>query len=257
MGGWVFEPWDETFYPARLPKSRQLEYASAQVPTIEVNGTYYSTFKPPTFAKWSADAPDGFKFSLKANRFATNRKVLGSAAESIERFLGSGVTELGDKLGPILWQFMATKKFEPEDFEAFLKLLPASRDGIPLRHALEPRHPSFAVPEFVALARKYGAAIVIADHAEYPQIADITADFVYARLQKGSDDNETCYAPAAMDDWAGRTAQWASGGQPKGLAYADPERKAVKEPRDVFVYFITQGKSRAPHGAMELMRRTG
>ena len=139
MGGWTFEPWDTSFYPEKLSKAKQLSYASRQVPTIAVDGTYYSAFKPPTFAKWAADAPDGFVFSLKAIRFATNRRVLAEAGESVQRFLSSGVSELGDKLGPILWQFAPTKKFDEDDFGAFLKLLPEKQDGVKLRHAVEVR----------------------------------------------------------------------------------------------------------------------
>jgi uncharacterized protein YecE (DUF72 family) len=246
MGGWTFEPWEGTFYPDRLAKAKQLHHASRQVRTIEVNGTYYSTFKPATFAKWAADAPDGFVFALKAIRFSTNRRVLAEAGESVQRFLDSGVAELGDKLGPILWQFAPTKKFDAEDFEGFLKALPEKQDGVKLRHALEVRHDSFVVPEFVALARKYGAAIVYAEHEKYPAIADLTGDFVYARLQRGSDDNENCYTEAGLDHWAARAK-----------TCADPSAKADRKPRDVFVYFITEGKSRAPFGAMALQARVG
>ncbi len=255
MGGWTFEPWEGSFYPDRLAKTRQLHHASRQVKTIEVNGTYYSTFKPATFAKWADDAPEDFVFSLKAIRFATNRKVLADAGESVRRFLDSGVAELGDKLGPILWQFAPTKKFDPADFEGFLRILPDRQDGVPLRHALEVRHDSFAVPEFVALAREYGTAIVYAHHAAYPEIADVTGDFVYARLQRGSDDNENCYAEAALDGWTGRVKEWAAGGQPQDLPYASPDVLAGVRPRDVFVYFITEGKSRAPFGAIALQAR--
>ena len=255
MGGWTFEPWEGTFYPDKLAKAKQLQHAARQVKTIEVNGTYYSTFKPATFAKWAADAPEGFVFSLKAIRFSTNRRVLAEAGESVQRFLDSGVAELGDKLGPILWQFAPTKKFDAADFEGFLKVLPESQDGVALRHALEVRHDSFAVPEFVALARKYGAAIVYAHHATYPEISDVTGDFVYARLQRGSDDNANCYKEAELDGWAARAKTWAAGGQPDDLPYADPAHAADKKPRDVFVYFITEGKPRAPFGAMALQAR--
>jgi len=255
MGGWTFEPWDVSFYPPKLAKTKQLHYAASQAKTIEVNGTYYSTFKPPTFAKWAADAPEGFVFSLKANRFATNRRVLAEAGESVQRFLDSGVAELGDKLGPIVWQFAPTKKFDPADFEGFLRLLPEKHDGVALRHALEVRHDSFDSPDFVALARKYGAAIVYAHHENYPEIADITGDFVYARLQRGSDDNENCYPEKQLDEWAARVKEWAAGGQPADLPHAAPEDRAATRPRDVFVYFITEGKTRAPHGAMALQRR--
>lgn len=255
MGGWTFEPWDTSFYPEKLPKAKQLGYATRQVPTIEVNGTYYSSFKEPTFVKWAKEAPDGFVYSLKGNRFVTNRRVLAEAGESMMRFLGSGVAALGEKLGPILWQFAPTKKFDPQDFEAFLKLLPDSQDGVKLRHALEVRNDSFVTPDFVALARKYGAAIVYADHARYPAIADITGDFIYARLQTGSDDNPDCYTPKALDAWAERARRWAEGKVPADLPLADPAKPAPVQPRDVFVYFITEGKVRAPHGAMALMRR--
>ena len=255
MGGWTFEPWNAAFYPEKLAKAKQLQYASRQVPTIEVNGTYYSSFKEPTFVKWAQETPDDFVFSLKGNRFVTNRRVLGEAGESMMRFLGSGVAALGKKLGPILWQFMPTKKFDPDDFEAFLKLLPEKQDGVKLRHAVEVRHDSFAVPEFVALARKHQVAIVYADHAKYPAIADITGDFVYARLQTGKDDNPDCYAPKALDEWADRARQWAAGKAPADLPRADPSAEVPVKPRDVFVYFITEGKVRAPFGAMALLKR--
>lgn len=255
MGGWTFEPWDTSFYPEKLPKTRQLGYATRQVPTIEVNGTYYSSFKEPTFVKWAKEAPDGFIYSLKGNRFVTNRRVLSEAGESMMRFLGSGIAALGEKLGPILWQFAPTKKFDLEDFEAFLKLLPDSQDGVKLHHALEVRHDSFVTPDFVALARRYRAAIVYADHARYPAIADITGDFIYARLQTGSDDNPDCYTPEALDAWAERARIWAEGKAPADLKVVDPENPAADQPRDVFIYFITEGKVRAPHGAMALMQR--
>jgi len=255
MGGWTFEPWETSFYPDKLSKAKQLQYASRQVPTIEVNGTYYSSFKEPTFVKWANESPEGFVFSLKGNRFVTNRRVLGEAGESMMRFLESGVAALGEKLGPILWQFAPTKKFDPDDFEAFLKLLPEKQDGVKLRHALEVRHDSFVVPEFPELARKYGAAVVYADHATYPAIADITGDFIYARLQTGKDDNPDCYEPERLDRWAERAKAWASGRAPDDLPKADPDTTAPETPRDVFVYFITEGKVRAPFGAMALMKR--
>lgn len=257
MGGWTFEPWEGTFYPDKLSKAKQLQFATAQVPTIEVNGTYYSSFKEPTFLKWANEAPDGFVYALKGNRFVTNRRVLGEAGESMMRFLGSGVAALDDKLGPILWQFAPTKKFDADDFEAFLKLLPEKQDGVKLRHAVEVRHDSFVVPEFAALARKHDVAIVYADHAKYPAIADVTGDFVYARLQTGSDDNHDCYTPKALDEWAARAKIWADGGMPADLPRADPSTDAPAKPRDVFVYFITEGKVRAPFGAMALMKRLG
>jgi uncharacterized protein YecE (DUF72 family) len=257
MGGWTFEPWEGTFYPDDLPKKKQLEYAASQVPTIEVNGTYYSGFKPETYAKWNAETPENFVFSIKGNRFVTNRKVLGEAEESMKKFFSQGLEELGPKLGPIVWQFAPTKKFEPDDFEGFLKLLPAKTGGLALRHVLEVRHGSFAVPEFVALAEKYKAAICYAHHHDYPEFADVTSDLVYARLQKGEDDIPTAYKPKELDAWASRAKLWAAGGQPDDLPLADPSRKLKKEPRDVFVYIIHEGKLRAPQGAMAFMERVG
>jgi uncharacterized protein YecE (DUF72 family) len=255
MGGWTFEPWEGTFYPEKLAKKKQLEFASRQVPTIEVNGTYYSGFTPATYAKWNAETPDGFVFSIKGNRFVTNRKVLAEAGESMAKFFAQGLQELGPKLGPIVWQFAPTKKFEPDDFEGFLKLMPEKVGSLKLRYALEVRNGSFAVPEFVAMARKYGVAICYAHHHEYPEFADITSDFVYARLQKGEDKNPTAYTPKDMDRWAERAKVWAAGGQPDDLPYADPSAKAKTEPRDVFAYIIHEGKLRAPQGAMALMER--
>lgn len=253
MGGWTFEPWEGSFYPDKLAKTKQLQFASRQVKTIEVNGTYYSTFKPATFAKWAAETPDDFVFSLKAIRFSTNRRILSEAGESVLRFLDSGVCELGEKLGPILWQFAPTKKFDAEDFEGFLKLLPQSHQGVPLRHALEVRHDSFIDANFVALARKYGCAIVYAHHETYPEIADVTGDFIYARLQKGSDDYPECYDQQSMKQWGERCKIWQNGEIPDDLPYVSNDHVKITA-RDVFVYFITSGKVRAPHGAIALQK---
>lgn len=252
IGGWTFDPWEGSFYPEKLAKKRQLEYAASKLKVIEVNGTYYGSQKPATFAKWASEVPDGFIFSLKASRFTTNRKVLADAGESIEKFLTQGLVELGDHLGPLLWQFAPTKKFEPDDFEAFLKLLPEKLEGLPLRHVVEVRHDSFKVQEFVALLEKYKVAPVCAEHFDYPMVADVTADFVYARLQKGSDDIATCYADGEMKAWATRLKTWAEGGVPADLPLVDEARKVAKLPRDVFAFFIHEGKVNAPQGAMAM-----
>lgn len=257
IGGWTFEPWEGTFYPDKLVKKRQLEYAASKLSVIEVNGTYYGSQKPETFAKWASEVPGGFIFSLKASRFTTNRKVLADAGESIEKFLTQGLVELGDHLGPLLWQFAPTKKFEPDDFEAFLKLLPEKLEGLPLRHVVEVRHDSFKVPEFVALLEKYNIAPVCAEHFDYPMISDVTADFVYARLQKGSDDIPTCYADGDMKAWANRLETWSQGGVPDDLPLVDDGRKVKKEPRDVFAFFIHEGKVNAPQGAMAMQELVG
>ncbi|MDE2486965.1 MAG: DUF72 domain-containing protein [Alphaproteobacteria bacterium] len=255
MGGWTFEPWRGVFYPKGLKHADELEYAARHVSAIEINGTYYSTFKPESWAKWRACTPDGFKFTVKASRFCTNRRVLADMGESMAKFMGQGLAELGDRLGPILWQFMGTKKFDPDDFEGFLKLLPRKQDGIAIQHAVEPRHDSFKVPEFVALCRKHDVAVVLADHASYPMIPDVTGPFVYARLQTGSDDVETAYAAGDLDLWARRFETYAAGGRPDDLAAVSPE-EAPRAPRDVYAFVIHEGKVRAPAGAMALIERT-
>ena len=254
IGGWTFEPWRGTFYPEKLSQAKELGYAAQQLATIEVNGTYYSTQSPKTFAKWRSETPEGFVFSLKGPRYAVNRRVLGEAGESIERFLKSGLSELGDRLGPLLWQFAPTKKFDAGDFGAFLDLLPDKEGGVPLRHALEVRHPSFCVPEFIVLARKHNAAVVFADHAKYPAIPDVTADFVYARLQRGKDEVPTAYPPKDLASWADRAKAWASGAAPDDLTLVAPEHPAPVKPRDAFVYFIHEGKVRAPQAAMAFQK---
>ncbi|MDX2234690.1 MAG: DUF72 domain-containing protein [Hyphomonadaceae bacterium] len=256
VGGWTYEPWKDNFYPAGLSAAKELGFASRALRAIEVNGTFYSTFKPPTFRKWAGETPDDFVFTLKANRFAVNRKVLGSAAESVERFLGSGVEELGPKLGPILWQLAGTKKFDAEDIAAFLKLLPAKLGKLKLRHALEARHESFRTPAFVALAKKHNVAIVYADDDKYPAFADLTADFVYARLQDTDAKYKNGYAPKALDRWAAVAKAWAAGEAPPDLAYADKPISDGKA-RDVFIFMIAGAKEKNPAAAMALQARVG
>jgi len=254
IGGWTYEPWRGTFFPEKWPHKRELEYASRHVTAIEVNGTYYGSQKPATFASWAETAPDGFVFALKASRFCTNRKVLAEAGPSIDKFVDQGIIELGDKLGPILWQFMATKKFEPEDFDAFLKLLPAKHGGLTLRHAVQIRHESFLVPEFVEMARTAGVAVVHADSADYPALADVTADFVYARLENAREEEPSGYNDAALDRWRDVAQTWAAGGLPEGLPYV-AEAAPGTGPRDTFVFMINGAKIRAPQGAMALIKR--
>ena len=254
IGGWTFEPWRGLFFPDGLAQSKELEYASRQMTAIEVNGTYYGSMKPASFIKWRQETPDDFVFSLKAPRFATNRKVLAESGPSIEKFFESGPAELGPKLGPILWQFMPTKKFEPDDFAAFLDLLPAACGSLKLRHAIEVRHESFLTPDFIALARNANAAVVFADTPKYPQIADLTGDFVYARLQDAKAEIETGYDDKALDRWAEVAKTWAAGAAPEGLAYvAEPKPAAAK--RDVFVFMINGAKERAPAAAKALIGR--
>lgn len=253
IGGWTFEPWRGTFFPEKWPIKRELEYASRQLTAIEINGTYYSGFKPATFEGWAKVVPDDFVFTVKASRFCTNRKVLAEGGESVQRFVSQGIVELGPKLGPILWQFMATKKFDADDFGAFLKLLPNAHEGVPLRHAVQVRHDSFHVPEFVDLCRAAGVAIVYAESADYPAIADVTADFVYARLENAVEDEPAGYAPQALDHWAAAAKEWAAGGSPEGLPYV--AAPAEKNPRDAFVFMINGAKIRAPAAAQALIAR--
>ena len=254
VGGWTFEPWRDNFYPKGLAHSKELAYASQQLTAIEVNGTYYSTFKPPTFAKWRDETPEGFVFALKANRFTTNRRVLAEAGDSIARFVGSGLSELGPTLGPLVWQFAPTKLFDPVDFEAFLKLLPREVDGLPLRHALDVRHNSFIDPDYLALARKYRCATVFTDSDDYPSFADLTGDFVYTRMMRTESSVKTGYAPKALDRWAEAAKTWAAGGEPDDVPLIDGAGKKAKQ-RDVFMFFISGAKERAPAAAMALIER--
>jgi uncharacterized protein YecE (DUF72 family) len=255
IGGWTFEPWRGVFYPAGLRQADELSYATSKLTAIEINGTYYSSFKPDSWAKWRASTPEGFKFAVKASRFCTNRKVLADGAESMGKFLNQGLSELGDRLGPILWQFANTKRFDATDFEGFLKLLPDKQDGLPLAHVLEVRHPTFIDPAFIALARKYGATVCLADHKVYPLIPDVTGDLVYARLQTGSDDEPTAYKPADLDAWVGRLKTYAQGGAPADLPMADAANPAPAKPRDVYAFVIHEGKVRAPAAAMAIIDR--
>jgi uncharacterized protein YecE (DUF72 family) len=255
IGGWNFEPWRGVFYPKGLPQAKELNYAATHLTSIEINSTFYGSQKPESFRKWARETPDGFVFSVKGPRFATNRRVLAEAGESIGRFLNSGVMELGDRLGPLLWQFAPHKKFDAADFGAFLALLPAKHDGRKLRHVIEVRHHSFLVPEFVALLRKHNMAPVFSEHETYPAIADATGDFVYLRLQKGQDAIATGYPPQELDAWAKRLRTLADGGMPKDLPVVDPNNAAKAQPRDVFAYVIHEGKVRAPAAAMALIER--
>lgn len=241
IGGWTFEPWRGVFYPEKLSQKKELEYASSKLTSIEINGTYYSDFKIDTWMKWRDETPDDFVFAVKASRFCTNRRVLSEGNESLDRFLDQGLTALGPKLGPINWQFMATKKFDPVDFEGFLKLLPREKDGVRLRHALEVRSPTFDTQQFYDLAAKYGAAIVYAVDDEaptWPRIDQPTADFTYARLMSSRENEPTGMTSAELDAVAAQTKAWAKRG-------------------DVFAYFIAGAKVRNPAAAQALIAKLG
>jgi uncharacterized protein YecE (DUF72 family) len=254
IGGWTFAPWRGVFYPEKLTQAKELSYAASKLTSIEINGTYYGSQKPESFRKWASEVPDGFIFSVKGPRFATNRKVLAEAGDSIKRFYDSGVLELADRLGPVLWQFAPTKKFDEADFGAFLELLPRKLEGRTLRHVVEVRHDSFQTPAFIALLRQHEVPVVYAEHGKYPAIADLASDFVYIRLQTGKDTVKTAYPPKELDEWAERLTLWAKGGEPDDLNRVEA-KPAKKQPRDVFAYVIHEGKIRAPAGAMELIAR--
>jgi uncharacterized protein YecE (DUF72 family) len=254
IGGWVFPPWRGEFYPKGLPQARELEHASRQLTTIEINSTFYRTQKPTSFRKWAQQTPDDFVFSVKGPQFATHRRVLGEARESIERFFVSGVLELKSKLGPVLWQMAPTKKFDPDDFANFLALLPQRLDDQPIRHVVEVRHASFVDPSFVALLRQFCVAVALVESEKHPLIADVTSDFVYARLQRTSETVETGYPPAGLDGWAKRARMFAGGDMPDDLSTI-ADKPAAKKKRDVFVYMISGAKVRAPAAAMALLER--
>jgi uncharacterized protein YecE (DUF72 family) len=240
IGGWTFEPWrGGPFYPDTLKQKDELKYASSKLTSIEINGTYYSTFKPNSWQKWRDETPDDFVFSVKASRFCTNRRVLSENNDSLEKFLSQGLEELGPKLGAINWQFMATKKFDPVDFEGFLKLLPKEIGGRPARHALEVRSPTFADQQFYDLAAKYGAAIVYAvddEEPTWPCIDEATADFTYARLMSSKESEPTGMSAEELDGIVAQTRKWAERG-------------------DVFAYFIAGAKVRNPAAAMALIEK--
>jgi uncharacterized protein YecE (DUF72 family) len=254
IGGWVFPPWRGVFYPPGLTQSRELAHASRQVTSIEINGTFYGAQKPTSFRKWYAETPEDFVFSVKGPRYATHRRELGEAGSSIERFFASGVLELREKLGPILWQFPPTTKFDEQNFGAFLELLPGAIDGRAIRHVVEVRHPSFAAPAFINLLRRKGVALAFVDDKDRPAIQDVTADFVYARLRRSEAEEPTGYPRVALDAWGERFRAWSEGREPADAARHHPDRAKAKA-RDCFIYFINGAKIRAPAAAVAFLER--
>jgi len=250
IGGWVYPDWRDNFYPKGLSQKRELEYASGKLTGIEVNGTYYGSQKPETFRKWHDETPDGFVFTLKGPRFATNRRVLAEAGDSISRFVDSGITELKDKLGPINWQFMATKKFDPADFGAFLDLLPKKAGNLALRHAVEVRHDSFKDSAFVKMCRNHGVAIIFAADSEFPTIGDVTADFVYARIMGTDAKEQLGYPRATLKAWADRARAWEKGEDARKFAVAPA---APRKKRDVFLFVISGAKEKNPAAAQGII----
>jgi len=255
IGGWNFAPWRDNFYPPKLPQRRELEYASRHLATIEINSTFYRAQTPRVYAKWRVETPPGFVFSLKAPRQVAEVRKLATAGPLVRGFVFGGLAELGDRLGPIVWQFPPTREFDRDDFAAFLDLLPRELDGRALRHALEVRHAGFLCADYLELARAHRCASVFTDSAEYPSFADVTGDFVYARLMRSRESVASGFDDGALEAWARRAVEWSVGEQPADLPYVQPVRDRESASRDVFVFFIGSAKARNPAAAMSLQRR--
>ena len=255
IGGWTFAPWRDNFYPRGLVQKRELEYASRHLTAIEINGTFYGAQKPAVYASWREQTPDGFVFSLKAPRHIVGARTLAGTSRQVAGFIEGGIAELGDRLGPLLWQFAPQRRFDADDVEAFLALLPDAVDGLSLRHAVEVRHPSFQSEAWLRLARARGVATVFTDSPDYPSFADLTGDFVYARLMSSRDEHTQGYPGLQLDAWAKRALQWADGEAPADLPYAGVRDAAPVTPRDTFVFFISAAKARNPAAAMALQQR--
>ena len=253
IGGWTYPDWRKgTFYPEGLVQKRELEWASRQLGAIEINGTYHSLQKPESFRKWREATPEGFVFAVKGSSYVANRKVLASAGDSLANFFGQGIEELGDRLGPILWQMMGTKRFDAEDIAAFFELLPRELKGLHLRHAIEVGHESFACAEFVDLARAAGVAIVWCEQESRTPIADRTADFAYLRCKNLVSEEPTGYPPEGVERIARLCRAWAAGEAPGGLPYVGDAADSRERGGDVFAFMINGAKERAPAAAMAL-----
>ncbi|HEY0502845.1 MAG TPA: DUF72 domain-containing protein [Lysobacter sp.] len=255
IGGWTFAPWRDNFYPKGLVQRRELEFASRKLTAIEVNGTYYGAQKPATYAKWAAETPEGFVFSAKAPMRIMQSRALAKTGPQVEDFVG-GIASLGDRLGPLVWQFDANQKIQRESFAQFLQLLPREVEGRVLRHVLDVRDASFVDADYIALARQHNMATVFTDSEEHPSFADVTADFVYARLMRSQSDVPTGYTSQQLSNWAERAHRWAEGEQPAKLPSLSPE-PAPQRKRDVYIFFISAAKERNPAAAMALIERLG
>jgi len=255
IGGWSFAPWRGRFYPAGLPHARELEYASRQLTSIEINGTFYRHQTPASFAAWAEATPENFVFAVKAHRAATHGKDLAAAGPAIDRFLRSGIAELGHKLGPILWQLPHTRKFEARAAEAFLEHLPVFMDGRTLLHAVEARHPSFADPAWIRMLRRRGIVRVIVDSDKHGLYGDRTGAFCYLRLQRNIEAAPDFYETGALESWAARVGAWAGGRTVTDLPLIDPDHAPKRSTADCFVYFISGDKAYAPLAAQAFLAR--
>lgn len=254
IGGWTYAPWRDNFYPKGLVQRRELEFASRHLSAIEINGTYYGTQKPATYAKWRDETPEGFVFSAKAPMRIMQARALEKTGPQVEDFIG-GIAELRDRLGPLVWQFDAGTRLRADAFEAFVEGLPKAWDGRPLRHVLDVRDRDFVDARFVALLRAHGMAAVYTDSPEHPSFADVTADFVYARLMRARSDEPSGYTASELQAWAARARAWARGAEPGDLPKISGAPHSPAAQRDVFVYFISAAKERNPAAAMALQAR--
>jgi uncharacterized protein YecE (DUF72 family) len=278
ISGWTYKPWRGVFFPAKLPQKRELEFAANTFRSIEINGTFYSLQRPSSYQSWAERTPEDFVFSVKGSRFITHMRRLRNIEVPLANFFASGILKLGEKLGPILWQFPPNFQYSRDLQEEFFALLPkntaaaanlASRHdqlvkgrsffevetNRPLRYAMEIRHPSFVTPEFIALLRKYKIALVCADTVEWPRLMDVTSDFLYCRLHGSEVLYTSGYNPEAIEEWAQRVVVWAQGGESKDGDFAGDKPARKRSSRDVFVYFDNDAKVRAPHDARLLDAR--
>ena len=253
IGGWNFAPWRSNFYPQGLVQRRELEYASRKLSAIEINGTFYGAQKPSTYAKWAAETPEGFVFSVKAPMRIVQAKVLAKTAGQVEDFLG-GIASLGDRLGPVVWQF-ESPHLDREDFTAFLAQLPREVDGRRVRHVLDVRDSGFVDARYVALAREHDVGTVFTDSREFPSFSDLTTDFVYARLMRSRSEIADGYNDEELEHWTTRARIWARGGVPDDLPRITANGTPPAAARDVFVFFISAAKERNPAAAMALIER--
>jgi uncharacterized protein YecE (DUF72 family) len=239
IGGWTYPPWRRSFYPDKLPQSKELEYASRQFRALEINATFYGRQSPKSWAAWATAVPEGFEFAIKGSRYVVTRPKLADAGEGLGVYFAQGMAALREKLGPVLWMLAARRQFDREDIAAFFKLLPKKLDGIPLRHVIEPRHESFRDDKFFHLCREHNVAVVFGDDDEFPCIDADTATFAYARLQRMREEVPTGYDEAALAAFAERARRWQS------------------ERRDSYIFMINGAKLRAPAAALALQQRLG
>ena len=281
ISGWRYKPWRGTFYSEDLTQKRELWYASRQLNSIEINGSFYSLQRPSSWKSWYAETPGDFVFSIKGGRYITHMRKLSNIEEPLANFFAQGLLVLEEKLGPILWQFPPIFRFNPEKIAAFFELLPRDtkeaaalakkhtafmkgrtffgvKEKRPMRHAMEVRHESFKTPEFIALLRKHDGGLVVADTAgKWPFMEDVTSDFVYARVHGEEQLYTSGYTEEALDRWAGRVKVWMAGGEAAEGERVSEKGMKKRKHRDVYVYFDNDVKVRAPFDAVGLAQRTG